>query len=213
MKRIITLLTLLALAICQSVYAQHIQEWTSDFTLRYGNYGDETVKVSVLVDMDGSNYDNATIVLCTRFGSELLPCSISFSGQKELVQFYADLKKMRDKYNEWSNIARQNGVKDLVKEIPIYTQYVDLTLYDGNMNSLKETNVQLKGLFRAQFNSFSLMPNSNSIRIGFNTVKGEDVPIFHIRSVADLDKILNAVNIEKIKAKLSAKIQKQNMFN
>ena len=213
MKKIVLLLTLLTTAICQTVYAQHIQEWTSEFHIRYGDYSDETVKIAVLVDMNGSDYNNATYILCTRFGGELLPCSLQFNGQNELMQFHADLKKIRNKYSEWLNIAKQNGVRDLVKEIPIYTQSVPLTLYDGNMNELKQLNTSLKGLFRAQFNSLSLFPNSDSIRIGFNSAKGEDVPVFHIRSVSDLDKILNALNIEKIKAKLNSKVQKQNLFN
>ncbi|MBR5136168.1 MAG: hypothetical protein IKU92_03885, partial [Rikenellaceae bacterium] len=70
----------------------------------------------------------------------------------------------------------------------------------------------LKGVFRAEFNSLSLIPSS-STRLGFDLLEGEAIPIFHVRSVADLDKILNALNIEKIKAKLNSKVQKQNLFN
>ena len=148
-----------------------------------------------------------------RFGGELLPCSIQLKGQSELMQFHSDLKQIRSKYNEWANIARQNGVRDLVKEIPIYTKQIELTLYDGNMNELKALHTQLKSVFRAEFNTLSLFPNNDSIRIGFSTTSGKSVPVFHVRSVTDLDKILNALNIEKIKAKLNSKIQKQNLFN
>lgn len=204
---------ILIVSLSHSVSAQSHQEWTSEFTLRYGNYSDETVKICVLVDVKGSNYKDATYVLATRFGGELLPCSVSLYGQVQLEQFYSDLKKIRDKYNEWLNIARQNGVRDLVKDIPFKTSQVELTLYDGNMKKLKTFNTQFKGVFRAEFNSFSLFPDSDSIRIGFSSVTGEDIPIFHVRSVADFDKILGALTFSKIKAKMESKIQKQNLFN
>ena len=213
MRRIASLCIFLMTIFCQSIFAQSHQEWTSEFTLRYGNYSDETVKICVLVDVKGCNYKDATYVLATRFGGELLPCSVSLYSQAQLEQFYSDLKKIRDKYNEWLNIARQNGVRDLVKDIPFKTSQVELTLYDGNMNKLKTFNTQFKGMFRAEFNSFSLFPDSDSIRIGFSSVTGEDIPIFHVRSVADFDKILGALTFSKIKAKMESKIQKQNLFN
>ena len=208
-NRLVILLSL----ICGIANAQQLQEWTSEFILRYGNYSDEAVKICVLVDIKNSNYKDATYVLATRFGGELLPCSVSLYGQAQLEQFYSDLKQIRDKYNEWLNVARQNGVRDLVKDIPFKTSQVELTLYDGNMNKLKTFNTQFKGVFRAEFNSLSLFPDSNSIRIGFSSVTGEDIPIFHVRSVADFDKILNALTFNKIKAKMESKIQKQNLFN
>lgn len=211
MKKLSIIISIVFVTISQSVYAQHIQEWTSDFNIRYGNYGDETVRICVLVDMNGNNYQSATYALATRFGGELLPCSIQLEGLDKLAQFYSDLKLIRNKYNEWLNVARQNGVKDLIKEIPIKTKQVELTLYDGNMNELKTVNTQLK-VFRAEFNSLSLLPN-NSIRLGFDTFESEAIPIFHVRSVSDLDKILNALNIEIIKPKLNSKIQKQSLFN
>lgn len=214
MKKLFAFITtIFFVAISQGVYAQHIQEWTSDFVVRYGDYGNETVKICVLVDMNGNDYNNAEYVLCTRFGGEILPCTIQFYGQDDLMRFHSDLKQIRNKYSEWLNVARQNGVRDLVKEIPVKTEQVELTYYDGNMNELKTFNTELKGLFRAGFNSLSLFPSNDSIRIGLRTVKGEDLPIFHVRSVADLDKILNAVSIDKIKEKLDKKIQKQNLFN
>ena len=207
------ILVILLSLICGIANTQQLQEWTSEFILRYGNYSDEAVKICVLVDIKDSNYKDATYVLATRFGGELLPCSVSLYGQAQLEQFYSDLKQIRDKYNEWLNIARQNGVRDLVKDIPFKTSQVELTLYDGNMNKLKTFNTQFKGVFRAEFNSLSLFPDSNSIRIGFSSVTGEDIPIFHVRSVADFDKILNALTFNKIKAKMESKIQKQNLFN
>lgn len=212
-KKLFTLIMVSSLCLCQSIFAQHIQETTSDFQIRYGNCNDETVKVLFLVDMDGYDYKNATYALAMRFGGELLPCSIQFNGQDELEQFYSDLKQIRNKYSEWLNVAKQNGVKDLVKDIPFCTEQVELTIYDGRMNELKTFKTSLKGMFRAEFSSLSLFPNQESIRINFRTVSGNDIPIFHVRNVNDLDKILNAVNIEKIKAKLSQKIQKQNLFN
>lgn len=211
-KKVLLFISLLAI-VASSVQAQHIQEWTSDFAIRYGDYSDETVRVCVLVDMNGSDYKNAKYALSTRFGSELLPCSVIFNGQAELEQFYSDLKEIRNKYSEWLNIARQNGVRDLVKEMPTKTKSILLTLYNGNMQELKTINIPLKGVFRAEFSSLSLFPNSDSIRIGFETVEGEAVPIFHVRSVSDLDKILNALNFSKIKAKMDTKIQKQSLFN
>lgn len=207
------ILVILLSLICGIANTQQLQEWTSEFILRYGNYSDEAVKICVLVDIKDSNYKDATYVLTTRFGGELLPCSVSLYGQAQLEQFYSDLKQIRDKYNEWLNVARQNGVRDLVKDIPFKTSQVELTLYDGNMNKLKTFNTQFKGVFRAEFNSLSLFPDSNSIRIGFSSVTGEDIPIFHVRSVADFDKILNALTFNKIKAKMESKIQKQNLFN
>lgn len=214
MKRLlISIISFLFATINCCVFAQHIQETTSDFQIRYGNYSDETVNVIFLVDMDGSDYKKAEYGLATFFGSELLPCSIQFHGQNELEQFYSDLKQIRNKYSEWLNVAKQNGVKDLVKDIPFCTEPVELTIYDGKMNELKTLKTSLKGLFRAEFGSLSLFPNQESIRINFRTVSGNDIPIFHVRNVNDLDKILNAVNIEKIKAKLNKKIQKQNLFN
>ena len=207
------ILVILLSLICGIANTQQLQEWTSEFILRYGNYSDEAVKICVLVDIKNSNYKDATYVLATRFGGELLPCSVSLYGQAQLEQFYSDLKQIRDKYNEWLNVARQNGVRDLVKDIPFKTSQVELTLYDGNMNKLKTFNTQFKGVFRAEFNSLSLFPDSNSIRIGFSSVTGEDIPIFHVRSVADFDKILNALTFNKIKAKMESKIQKQNLFN
>lgn len=211
-KLLVVIVSIFFVLVSQSISAQHIQEWTSDFNIRYGNYSDETIKICVLVDINGADYKNATYALATRFGGELLPCSIQFYGQDELTQFYSDLKQIRNKYNEWLNIARQNGVKDLVKDIPIKTRQIELTLYDGNMNELKTLKTQLKGVFRAEFSSLSLIP-SGSIRLGLDLLEGEAAPVFHVRSVADLDKILNALNIEKIKAKLNNKIQKQNLFN
>lgn len=211
-KKVLLFISLLAI-VASSVQAQHIQEWTSDFAVRYGDYSDETVRVCVLVDMNGSDYKNAKYVLSTRFGGELLPCSVILNGQTELEQFYADLKDIRNKYNEWLSIARQNGVRALVKDIPTKTKQVMLTLYNGNMQELKTMNITLKGVFRAEFSSLSLFPDSDSIRIGFEAVEGEALPIFHVRSVSDLDKILNALNLSKIKVKLDAKIQKQNLFN
>lgn len=213
MKKVIFFIVFLVTAMCHNVQAQHFQEWTSDFAIRYGDYSDETVRVCVLVDMNGSDYKNAKYALSTRFGSELLPCSVIFNGQAELEQFYSDLKEIRNKYSEWLNIARQNGVRDLVKEMPTKTKSILLTLYNGNMQELKTINIPLKGVFRAEFSSLSLFPNSDSIRIGFETVEGEAVPIFHVRSVSDLDKILNALNFSKIKAKMDTKIQKQSLFN
>lgn len=207
------ILIILLSLICGIANAQQLQEWTSEFTLRYGNYSDETVKICVLVDIKGNNYNDATYVLATRFGGELLPCSVTFYGHAQLEQFYSDLKQIRDKYDEWLNIARQNGVRDLVKDIPFKTSQVELTLYDGNMNKLKTFNTQFKGVYRAEFNSLSLFPDSNSIRIGFSSVNGEDIPIFHVRSVADIDKILSALTFSKIKTKMESKIQKQNLFN
>lgn len=207
------ILVILLSLICGIANTQQLQEWTSEFILRYGNYSDEAVKICVLVDIKDSNYKDATYVLATRFGGELLPCSVSLYGQAQLEQFYSDLKQIRDKYNEWLNVAKQNGVRDLVKDIPFKTSQVELTLYDGNMNKLKTFNTQFKGVFRAEFNSLSLFPDSNSIRIGFSSVTGEDIPIFHVRSVADFDKILNALTFNKIKAKMESKIQKQNLFN
>lgn len=207
------ILVILLSLICGIANTQQLQEWTSEFILRYGNYSDEAVKICVLVDIKNSNYKDATYVLATRFGGELLPCSVSLYGQAQLEQFYSDLKQIRDKYNEWLNVARQNGVRDLVKDIPFKTSQVELTLYDGNMNKLKTFNTQFKGVFRAEFNSLSLFPDSNSIRIGFSSVTGEDIPIFHVRSIADFDKILNALTFNKIKAKMESKIQKQNLFN
>lgn len=213
MKKLYTIIISIALIIIsQPISAQHLQEWTSDFNIRYGNYSDETIKICVLVDMNGSDYRNATYALATRFGGELLPCSIQFYGQDELEQFHSDLKQIRNKYNEWLNVARQNGVKDLVKDIPIKTKQIELTLYNGNMKELKTIKTQLKGVFRAEFNSLSLIP-TNSIRLGFDLLEGESTPIFHVRSVADLDKILNALNIEKIKTKLNSKVQKQSLFH
>ena len=200
------ILVILLSLICGIANTQQLQEWTSEFILRYGNYSDEAVKICVLVDIKNSNYKDATYVLATRFGGELLPCSVSLYGQAQLEQFYSDLKQIRDKYNEWLNVARQNGVRDLVKDIPFKTSQVELTLYDGNMNKLKTFNTQFKGVFRAEFNSLSLFPDSNSIRIGFSSVTGEDIPIFHVRSVADFDKILNALTFNKIKAKMESKI-------
>lgn len=207
------ILVILLSLICGIANTQQLQEWTSEFILRYGNYSDEAVKICVLVDIKNSNYKDATYVLATRFGGELLPCSVSLYGQAQLERFYSDLKQIRDKYNEWLNVARQNGVRDLVKDIPFKTSQVELTLYDGNMNKLKTFNTQFKGVFRAEFNSLSLFPDSNSIRIGFSSVTGEDIPIFHVRSVADFDKILNALTFNKIKARMESKIQKQNLFN
>lgn len=214
MKRLLTLITsILFTTISYGVYAQHIQEWTSDFVIRYGNYNNETIRICVLVDINGGNYKNAEYALSTRFGSELLPCSIQFHGQDALMQFYSDLKQIRNKYSEWLNIARQNGIKDLVKEIPVKICQNELTYYNGNMNELKTFNAELKGIFRAEFNSLSLFPSNDTVRIGLKVVNGEDLPIFHVRSVKDLDKIIDAVNIEKIKAKLGKKIQTQNLFN
>lgn len=210
---VLTILGVVFLLANQSVSAQHIQETTSDFHLRYGNYGDETVRVCVLVDMNDGNYADAIYAMATRFGGELLPCSIQFYGQSDLQQFCDDLKSIRNKYNEWLNLSRQNGVRDLVKDVPIKTEQVELTLYDGNMNELKTLTTPLKGVFRAESGSLSLFPDGDSIRIGFSSVEGESVPIFHVRSVADLDKILNALNFSKIKTKLDAKIQKSNLFN
>lgn len=213
MKKAAILFALLAIFITDNIQAQHIQEWTSDFHIRYGNYSDETVRVCVLVDMNGGDYTNAIYAMSTRFGSELLPCSIQFHGRNALEQFHSDLKLIRNKYSEWLNVAQQNGVKDLVKDIPIKTKQVELTLYNGNMEELTTFNVPLKGLFRAEFGSLSLFPDRNSIRIGFEVVEGEAVPIFHVRSVSDLDKILNALDFGKIKTKLDAKVQKQSLFN
>lgn len=207
------ILIILLSLICGIANAQQLQEWTSEFTLRYGNYSDETVKICVLVDIKGNNYNDATYVLATRFGGELLPCSVTLYGHAQLEQFYSDLKQIRDKYDEWLNIARQNGVRDLVKDIPFKTSQVELTLYDGDMNKLKTFNTQFKGGYRAEFNSLSLFPDSNSIRVGFSSVTGEDIPIFHVCSVADFDKILGALTRRKIKAKMESKIQKQNLFN
>lgn len=212
-KLFLVILYIILLISHQGLSAQHIQEWTSDFHIRYGNYSDETVRVCVLVDMNGGDYTNAIYAMSTRFGSELLPCSIQFHGRNALEQFHSDLKLIRNKYSEWLNVAQQNGVKDLVKDIPIKTKQVELTLYNGNMKELTTFNVPLKGLFRAEFGSLSLFPDRNSIRIGFEVVEGEAVPIFHVRSVSDLDKILNALDFGKIKTKLDAKVQKQSLFN
>ena len=213
MKQKVLLLVLSMITISTNTYAQHLQEWTSEFTVSYGNYSDETVKVCVLVDIYNNDYCNAKYLFCTRLSGDFLPCSVLFNGQKELEQFHSSLKEIRNKYNEWLNIARQNNVKDLVKEIPIKTTLVELTLYDGNVNQLKKINVQLKGVFRAEFNSISLFPDDDSINIGIYSVTGMDIPIFHVCSVSDLDKIINALDITKIKTQINTKIQNYSFFN
>ena len=194
------------------LHAQHIQEWTSEFAVRYGDYRDETFTIRVLVDMESNDYANAEFVLGCRAGGELLPAMIFLHGERELQSFYNELKAIRNKYSEWLSVAKANGVRNMVKDIPIQISSRELHYYNGQMTELKSVNTPLKALFRAEFSSLSLLP-TNTIRIGFNSFEPEAIPIFHVRSVADLDKILNAVNIVKIKAKINAKQQKNNLFN
>ena len=56
MKQKVLLLVLSMITISTNTYAQHLQEWTSEFTVSYGNYSDETVKVCVLVDIYNNDY-------------------------------------------------------------------------------------------------------------------------------------------------------------
>lgn len=208
----IIIATAFALFLPILLHAQSIQEWTSEFAVRYGDYRDETFTIRVLVAMEPNDYANAGFVFGCRAGGELLPAMIFLHGERELQSFYNELKAIRNKYSEWLSIAKANGVRDMVKEIPMQISSRELHYYNGQMTELKTVNTPLKGLFRAEFSSLSLLP-SNSVRIGSNSCEPESIPIFHVRSVADLDKILNAVNIAKIKAKIGAKQQKNNLFN
>ena len=74
----IIIATAFALFLPILLHAQSIQEWTSEFAVRYGDYRDETFTIRVLVAMEPNDYANAEFVFGSRAGGELLPAMIFF---------------------------------------------------------------------------------------------------------------------------------------
>ena len=211
-KLTLLLMALFTMAITQTTQAQQVQEITSDFIVRYGDYVDEAFSINMLVEVTSNNYATAKFALLCRAGGEILPTTIYLYGDKALQSFYNELKVIRNKYREWLSIAETNGVSTVVKTLPTMISARSVTYYDGYMNELKVVTIPLKALFRAEFSSLSILP-SKSITIGNVILEPESVPIFHVRSVEDLDMILEALDITLIKEKIKSSQQQSNLFN
>lgn len=213
MKNVILFLAFIIIPLPFTSIAQNSPICTSEFTVRYGDYSDEAFVIYVFATVNENNYTEAEFVLGCRAAQELLPATIHLYGSEKLMRFCSELRAMRNKYSEWLKVAQENNIRDLVKEIPIKTSAVKLKYYDGQMNVLKSVDISLKGVFMAEFNSFSLFPDINSIYIMGNNVSFEDIPIFHIRTVNDFDKIIQALDYRAIKGKIDAIHQNDNLFN
>ena len=212
MKRLFVLLfAVLTVSVCQTTYAQRIQEEAGELLVQYGGYADEVFLVKVFVDMVPNNYETATYILAFRAGGELLPTAISFNGKRELQSFVSELKLMRNKYKEWLGVAAANGVTGMVKTLPTMISARTVTFYDGYMNELKTVKIALKGVFMSDFTSFSLLPYKG-VAFGYNVVEPDAIPIFHVSSVEDLDQIIKMLDVAEMKKNIDAKTQINNLF-
>lgn len=136
MKRIASLIILIlfsaALLMAQSKTSSYKADGRSFDVYAYYSSSD----LITLIEGQSSSYSNTYCLV--------------LKNERVLVQFIAELKKMKMKYNEWSEVARNNKVKRFSKDIPLsFPQLFVADRYTSEMRDYHEVNV--KYATRAEF--------------------------------------------------------------
>lgn len=130
---------------------------------------------------------------------------------KEVDAFKASFMQARDKFTEWSNLAKQNGVTDLDKEMEIdfprlasYFQYGDLHFAFGQ---------RAKFRFKIMKDGrHVLLAGTGELTASDNQFMKIDGLIFAFKTADEVDAMLQLLDPQKLAEHFAAKKQKADLF-
>ena len=201
MRRI--LFTLLLAVIAVGVNAQTLFGYyyngklkaKAKYEIKYMFLGDSQ-KATILVESNG--VDNSYI---------------TFTDDK-IDSFVSGLKKMRDKYVEWSNTAKANKVKDMTKQMdyPFEPSGFGAVFRYGEWHSAKGFSHNMRPYFEVKDNGMShiaifyqkVTASSNEF------IDGAICLVF--QNVQDFNSLINKLSDGTLKAKIANEKKQKNLF-
>ena len=192
------LFSLIVLAVLPSFAQEKVATYTNSFwnksydVLATTKNANEIKDVYVCVNAKSSNVAN-----------------FSISG-KNLDSFVAALKEMKNKYIEWSKVAKDNNVTEMDKPYDIKFPKVDIQWYGSKW--WFAFGVNLKFTFRVTKDGDCLTICSPKVTSSSNRYIDETIYITFANE-DDFDQLIDVLNAEQIISSLKAKDNQQDLFN
>lgn len=126
---------------------------------------------------------------------------IRISGEKDLNLFISKLKYCKEKYVEWSKVAKDNNVKDYTKEFDATFPNVEIYWLGSKWYSTYKRN-HLKPLFMVGSDGDATLGAGGKAKHWDNEYIDQQWYLILI-SASEFDGLINALSPEKIKSELN----------
>ena len=200
MKKFVSLLLIVFCLLSTNAYAEqkvgtyNVFDKVLDIEAGFDNKG----KLNVYVEITGE-YEHRDVMLCIR-------------GEEDVKSFISALQQVKNKYTEWKGVANANGVTDYKKAIDV--TFPDVEIYWRGSSKWYSTYSRnfIKMIFLVSDNG------SASVGCGGEAKDWDNEYItekwyFLFRNADEIDGLIKALDVEKIKNKLSSKQNTDDLFS
>ncbi|MDH6353844.1 hypothetical protein M2132_000161 [Dysgonomonas sp. PH5-45] len=197
MRKIIIGLCVLFLVPCVSIYAQ---KKVATYEMSY--FSDKKYDIEGLLDKDG--------MLSVYIGVEgkAKTTTVKFE-EKELKELKNTLEQIKNKFSEWSKIAKENNVTDMTKEMDFSLPKSTICWYSSKW--FFAFNQELKPTFMILEGNRHIVSIVKKVTASSN--KYIDETIYWIfSSPQEIDAFINLIDIDKLKQELGKEKKTEELF-
>lgn len=129
---------------------------------------------------------------------------------KDINSFITALTETKNKYMEWSKVAKENNVDDLSKEIDVKFPNIDIAWYGSKW--FFSFNQKLKPRFSILSDGRHVVTfYNNNVSSSNQFIKESTYWVFSDEK--EFDEIISKINYDAVKGKLDAEESKKDLFN
>ena len=138
--------------------------------------------------------------------------NISLKVEKNnLDNFITLIKKSKEKFTEWSKVAKENNVEKLNKTIEFKSNKYTVAFTYGEWHF--DFNVKLQSRFMVlKDKNVIIIENKNKVVASDNKYIDSSGFVIVFESEKEIDSFVSKINLEKAKEKLNSKKKKQDLF-
>lgn len=177
---------------------------------KVGTYDVLDMSLDIKAGYDSSGQLNAYVEIIGEYShKDIMLC---IKGEDDIKSFVSALRQVKDKFNEWKNVAKANGVTDYNKAIDVTFPNVEIYWRGSSQWYSTYSRNFIKMIFLVDDKGTATVGCGGEAEDWDNEYITENW-YFLFSSPYEIDGLIKVLDTEKIKTKLSSKQNTDDLFN